>query len=316
MPNHARIIATLGPASRNIFPRLREAGADAFRINASHMSADEAAELAASVRRQFPDCPIIVDLQGAKMRLGHFQPRPVNKNDRIRFGLAGCADALLLPHPELFASVRIGDTLSFDDDRIRFRVDAAAPHEIEAVALSEGILRPRKGANLLEHPVDISDLTEMDAEVVRRTSSLGGLGYAFSFMKDGRENTWIRRRAPASPVIGKIERREATANAGNIERAVDEVWVCRGDLGAQLGLSRMARWVAGYDPKSAACPVLMAGQVLEHLTAHQDPTRAEVCHLFDLVQRGYAGFVLSDETAIGKDPARAVNTLSTLLSAF
>jgi len=49
--------------------------------------------------------------------------------------------------------------------------------------------------------------------------------------------------------------------------AVDEIWICRGDLGAQLGVCRMAQWVARYDPRSAPCPVLMAGQVLEHLTA-------------------------------------------------
>jgi pyruvate kinase len=56
--------------------------------------------------------------------------------------------------------------------------------------------------------------------------------------------------------------------------------------------------------------------VLEHLTRHGSPTRAEVCHLFDLTSRGYAGFVLSDETAIGKDPVGAVRILNTLLTAF
>jgi pyruvate kinase len=60
----------------------------------------------------------------------------------------------------------------------------------------------------------------------------------------------------------------------------------------------------------------MAGQVMEHLTSHADPTRSEVCHLYDLARRGYAGFVLSDETAIGADPMRAVTTLRALLDAF
>jgi pyruvate kinase len=78
----------------------------------------------------------------------------------------------------------------------------------------------------------------------------------------------------------------------------------------------MAQWVSSYDPKSALCPVLMAGQVLEHLTANAEPTRAEVCHLWDLVNRGYAGFVLSDETAVGRAPAGAVKILSGLLSSF
>jgi pyruvate kinase len=59
----------------------------------------------------------------------------------------------------------------------------------------------------------------------------------------------------------------------------------------------------------------MAGQVLEHLTSHRDPTRSEVCHLYDLKVRGYAGIVLSDETAIGIDPVNAVVTARALLDA-
>jgi len=60
----------------------------------------------------------------------------------------------------------------------------------------------------------------------------------------------------------------------------------------------------------------MAGQVMEHLTLHEEPTRTEVCHLFDLAARGYAGFVLSDETAIGRDPVHAVRMTRLLLDEF
>jgi pyruvate kinase len=60
----------------------------------------------------------------------------------------------------------------------------------------------------------------------------------------------------------------------------------------------------------------MAGQVLEHLTASAEPTRSEVCHLFDLCERGYAGIVLSDETAVGHDPVNAVARARALLDSF
>ena len=84
----------------------------------------------------------------------------------------------------------------------------------------------------------------------------------------------------------------------------------------RLSSTRMARWVAAYNPRAEGRPVYMAGQVMQHLTRHGTPTRAEVCHVFDLFERGYAGFVLSDETAIGDDPVRAVRTLDALLKAF
>jgi len=96
-------------------------------------------------------------------------------------------------------------------------------------------------------------------------------------MKDGTEAEWLRRRSPGSTLIGKVERREATVHLEAITRSVDTVWICRGDLGAQLGPVFMARWIASYDPSGACVPVIMAGQVLEHMTAHPEPTRSEVC---------------------------------------
>jgi pyruvate kinase len=99
-----------------------------------------------------------------------------------------------------------------------------------------------------------------------------------------------------------------------IARSVDALWICRGDLAAQLGQIPMARWVSGFRPAAGGCPVLMAGQVLHHMTKSGEPTRAEVCNLYDLLSRGYSGFVLSDETAIGADPVRAVRTLRSLLA--
>jgi pyruvate kinase len=74
--------------------------------------------------------------------------------------------------------------------------------------------------------------------------------------------------------------------------------------------------VGALAPAGLRCPVLMAGQVLEHLTRHREPTRSEVCHLHDLVARGYAGIVLSDETAIGVHPVHAVAQAAALVRAF
>jgi pyruvate kinase len=117
-------------------------------------------------------------------------------------------------------------------------------------------------------------------------------------------------------VLTKIERSEAISHLGQISEQFDSLWVCRGDLGAQIGLPRMAAWVSSLVPRSLSRPVWMAGQVLEHLTAHPEPTRSEVCHLCDLISRGYAGIVLSDETAIGENPVQAVKVAASLVRDF
>jgi pyruvate kinase len=309
------IIATIGPASRNLVSEIRDAGASAFRLNASHMSSGEVVRAVQDCARIAPGMPIAVDLQGAKMRLGAFEPAQVREGDQVRFSLSG-SEGIPLPHRELFLTVAAGDTVSCDDDRLHFRIRSVHDGVLETEALSSGRVLPRKGVNVLEHPVELAGLTDSDVDVIRLTRQEPGVSYAFSFMKDGGEAEWVRAVAPTSGIAGKIERREATENAVVIAGRVDSLWICRGDLGAQLGIAEMARRVAGFAPRDHGCPVLMAGQVAEHLTAHKDLTRSEACHLYDLRLRGYRGVVLSDETAIGIDPVNAVRTVRDLVASF
>lgn len=311
------IVATVGPASFGVVRDLVAAGATALRLNASHLPADALARRAEQARQDAPDVPLVVDLQGAKMRVGDLAERDVAAGRRVRFAVEPARDEdVPLPHPELFAAAAVGDTVSADDGRLRFAVRARGEGWLEAEALVGGVLRPRKGVNLLEHPVRLSGLTPADAARLDAVRSLAGVQVAWSFTLDGREAEWVRARRPGTPVIAKIERREAADALGEIARRVEAVWICRGDLGEQLGPAALGSFVGSLDPARCAGPVLMAGQVLEHLTAHPEPTRSEVCHLHDLLTRGYAGIVLSDETAIGRDPVHAVEQASSLVRAF
>jgi pyruvate kinase len=95
--------------------------------------------------------------------------------------------------------------------------------------------------------------------------------------------------------------------AARIAEAADALWLCRGDLGAEVGVKAMAEAVyrlsAGV--QAMPVPVLLAGQVFEHMTEHRTPTRSEVCVVYDALMKGYRGVVLSDETAIGRDPVES-----------
>ena len=311
------IVATLGPASFALARELAAAGATALRLNASHLSAEDLARRAVQAHEGAPDLPLVVDLQGAKMRVGDIVERPLAVGARVRFAVAAASPAdVPLPHPELFAAAEVGATLGCDDGRLSFAVRARGEEWLEAEALVAGVLRPRKGVNLLDHPVRLSGLTPGDAARLEAVRGLSGLQVAWSFMLDGREADWVHARVPGTPVIAKVERREAVLALAEIAARADALWVCRGDLGEQLGPGDLGRFVGALAPADLRCPVLMAGQVLEHLTAHAEPTRSEVCHLYDLLARGYAGIVLSDETAIGAHPAHAVGQAAALVGTF
>ena len=310
-----RLVATLGPDSHRLARDLARSGATDFRLNASHLSPVELANVLAGLRGACDSVPIVVDLQGAKIRLGRFEPRTVAAGEPLRFALDG-RDGIPVPHPELFHQARPGDVLSVDDGRLRLDVSQVDARSLTAVAAGPGTLRPRKGVNVEPHPVALTGLTAADREACRMAASFGVRTFAFSFMSSAAEAAWLREAVPGCRVVGKIERAEAVERLDEIAAVVDGLWICRGDLGAQLGAAGLARFVARLEPSQLPCPVLMAGQVLEHLTRHAEPTRSEVCHLHDLLARGYAGIVLSDETAIGRDPVRAVETAAALLAAL
>jgi pyruvate kinase len=316
-PRGFEIVATLGPASFRLAGELARAGATALRLNASHLSPADLTRRAVQAREGAPCLPLVVDLQGAKMRVGDVAERSIATGERVRFSAAAAGTGdVPLPHPELFAAAEVGATLGCDDGRLRFAVRACGDGWLEAEALVGGVLKPRKGVNLLDHPVRLSGLTPGDAARLDAVRGLPGLQVAWSFTLDGREAAWVRERAPGTPVVAKVERREAVEALAEIAARVDAAWVCRGDLGEQLGPGALGRFVGALSPAGLRCPVLMAGQVLEHLTAHAEPTRSEVCHLHDLVARGYAGIVLSDETAIGVHPVRAVEQAAALVRTF
>lgn len=310
------LVATVGPASFGDPVELCEAGATALRLNGSHLSSGELDAVLTGLRAKLGDVSIVVDLQGAKMRVGHVPDRALQAGEPVAFELGDhgtAAGAIPVPHAELFRAVRCGETLRCDDDRLRFEVTAVAESRLEARCESAGVLRARKGLNVLEHPVQLDDLGARDQKHIAVALGHGPMRFAVSFMSDGREASWVRRRAPDCPVIGKVEQRAALDHLAQLRGAVDELWICRGDLGAQLGARDLARFVANFRPEPGGIPTLMAGQVLEQLTHHSAPTRSELCHLFDLIQRGYRGIVLSDETALGVDPAGAVRAAAKLL---
>lgn len=310
------LVATTGPSSFGNERDLVEAGATCIRLNASHLTPDDIVGHCQRITAESIEVTCVIDLQGAKMRLAGNAPREVQCGELIRFSSDPTdTTALHVAHPELFEQSRTGELLSIDDGRLLLQISEVGPSSLTARAARDYTILPRKGLNRDNHPLSIEDLSLTDQEIVRRCKDIDRTYFAISFVTDGREAIWVKSRAPHSRVAMKIERREALGAIERIARCADELWICRGDLGAQLGILELGSAVASVAPSQLGVPVLMAGQVLEHLTTHTEPTRSEVCHLHDVLARHYAGVVLSDETAVGQHPALATRWARQLLAA-
>jgi len=151
-------------------------------------------------------------------------------------------------------------------------------------------------------------LSAKDQAIVDRTRAIPLIQFAISYLKDAAEALKYRELlGEPAYLIAMLERRPAIEDAAKIARVANELWLCRGDLGAELGIRAMAETVYRFSEKvrDFPAPVFMAGQVLEHMTGHPTPTRSEISTIYDSLARGYEGLVLSDETAIGRFPVES-----------
>ncbi len=312
------LIPTLGPASRapETWSAMLDAGATGFRLNTSHLSPaglDEWLEKLEPFRAGLEaELPLVLDLQGSKWRLGGFLPFQAVAGDRLRLVLASKADqpgVLPVPHEDFFEAAHLSSgEIRLNDAKVRLEVESVAAGEVRARVVLGGELSPRKGITFAHSSYRQESLNERDRAILAATRGLPGLRYAISYVKDAAEMSAYRDWFSPAYLIAKLERGQALEQAQEIAAHASELWVCRGDLGAELGMKGMAEAVHAVSSRleTISVPVLLAGQVLEHMSASPSPTRSEVCCLYEALACGYRGFVLSDETAAGSYPVESV----------
>src|SRR6266550_4499296 len=241
-----KILATLGPASsdRRMIRRLMLAGADAFRNNMSHGDQKQKARLVTAIRaleKEFHrPTTILFDLQGPKLRVGHFKGGSVLLEKGRRFildqdPLVGDARRVQLPHVELFEAVKPGTNILIDDGKVRLRVLDADHGQIVSEVLVGGIVSDNKGVNVPDVLVPIPALTEKDRLDLAFALDQRADWIALSFVQRPEDvveaRTLIGDRAA---LLAKIEKPAAIDRLTDIIDLCDGVMVARGDLGVEL----------------------------------------------------------------------------------
>jgi pyruvate kinase len=313
------IMATLGPSSRKpeVWERMIGAGVTSFRLNTSHLTLEQVQlwlqEISAFYLRANVALPLVLDLQGSKWRLGRFAPFKLTDGKVVQLVLGSSNSddwTLPVPHPDFFAAANNSSReIYLNDAKIQLEMESVEGGVMRARVKQGGMISPGKGITYLSSGHRKEYLNEKDGLILEQTSSFNFLRYALSYVRDAAEMALYRSQiGNARYLIAKLERKPAVEQAEQIAEYSNELWMCRGDLGAELGLVEMAAAVHEFSKKvrHMSLPVLMAGQVLEHMTREITPTRSEVCYLYDCLTKGYRGFVLSDETAVGRYPVESV----------
>jgi pyruvate kinase len=181
-----------------------------------------------------------------------------------------------------------------------------------------GELRSRKGLNLPGIDLGFSAFTEHDRECLEFALANGVDAVSQSFVSGADDIDRLIEAAAGLGrrpfVIAKIERAIALDNLEAILDAADGIMVARGDLGVEIPISRMAVVQKELMRRSnrLAKPVITATQMLESMTEHRRPTRAEATDVANAILDGTDAVMLSGESAMGRYPVEAVEMLAAI----
>ena len=214
-----QITATLGPSSPGpaLWHGLLNAGCTAFRINTSHVTLAKLTEWVDQLNDFFLErkgCPVILDLQGSKWRLGRFSSLSLQKGTTVELIYGENSEQpgqLPLPHYDFFRAVmETGDEILINDAKIRISVVRAESDHVLGRVIHGGEVSSRKGVAVPGSTLRSELLQSRDAEIIRLTSALSHRTYAVSFVKDGREMANYRNLlGQEAYLIAKLERQTA-----------------------------------------------------------------------------------------------------------
>ena len=324
-----RIVATLGPATDppEILEALLRAGVDVVRLNFSH--GDPSAQVArgeavrAMALKIGREIGILADLPGPKIRVETFAEGKVALKAGNRFDLVASLDVppgdetqVGVSYLELPGDVVPGDVLLLDDGVVQLEVTAVEGERIVTTVLNDCFLSNRKGLNKQGGGLSLGAITEKDRELIVVAAGMNVDFIAVSFCRNAEDMNEARRVAKAhgsnAALVAKIERAEAIENLTEIVDASDVVMVARGDLGVEIGDAELPGLQKKIIREAVAREkvVITATQMLQSMVDSPIPTRAEVLDVANAVIDGTDAVMLSQESAAGSWPVKAVEAMA------
>lgn len=328
MSKKTKIVATVGPASdtKEQLLALAKAGVNVFRLNFSHGTHDDHLQRLNRIREINEEynlnlC-VLQDLQGPKIRIGNVTDKDgvliipgqelVFTNDDI----IGTAERVSTPYKDMYKDVHPGERILMDDGKLEVRVLRNEGTDVVTEVVYGGMMKSKKGVNLPNTKVSMPAVTEKDWTDLEFGLEHDAEWIALSFVREASEiieiKEYIKSKGKKSRVIAKIEKPEAIQNIDEIVAATDGLMVARGDLGVELPAEQvpMIQKMLVEKCNKAAKPVIVATQMLESMIDAPRPTRAEINDIANSVLDGADAVMLSAETASGKYPILAVESMS------
>ncbi|MFR3239099.1 MAG: pyruvate kinase [Acutalibacter sp.] len=327
MLRKTKIICTLGPATEDesVLRRLMQGGMNAARFNFSHCTHEDASKKLEAVTRLREELglPIatILDTKGPEIRVKTFQNGPVQLRAGDTFTLTtreveGDEKMVSITYQDLTKDLKAGARVLIDDGLVELRAEEVTDTDIVCTVINGGQVSNHKGINVPGTQLSMPFISEQD-----RADIIFGIEHGFdyiaaSFTRSAKDILAIRSilkeyDCHSINIIAKIENMEGVDNIDEILRVVDGIMVARGDMGVEIPLEDVPVLQKQLIQKSylAGKQVVTATQMLDSMIKNPRPTRAESTDVANAIYDGTSCIMLSGETAAGKYPVEALETM-------
>ena len=330
MKKRTKIIATIGPASDSLemIEKLIKAGVNVFRLNFSHGTHAYHYEVLQRIREAEKKSGlffgVLQDISGPKIRicklkesfhLVHGDILEFVKEDILGHEVLSNHYKICINQPSILSQLKVGELVYLYDGIIRTKVVELSQDSVKVQVQNSGILSSRKGVNFPNTKLGIDVLTPKD-----KLDMLWGIEndvdfMAISFVQDASDMIQARKivndKNGNVQLFAKIEKFDALENIDEILEHSDGIMVARGDLGIEVPFYEVPSLQKMLIQKAneASKPVVTATQMLLSMTLNETATRAEISDVANAVLDGTDAVMLSEESAIGKNPVLVVETM-------
>ena len=323
-----KIICTIGPASEKeeVLAQLFEAGMNVARLNFSHGTHEEHQKKIDTIKRvreaMHKPVAIMLDTKGPEFRIKTFENGKITLADGDPFtfttdDVVGSQEQVSVTYAGLTKDLAPGDTILLNNGLLNFRVDTIKGKEIRCTTVIGGVLSDRKSMSfpgkILSQPYlseqDKRDIlfgiqNEVDYIACSFVSCRADLEAVQAFLKaNGGED---------SALIAKIENQPGVDNIEEICQCCEGIMIGRGDMGVEIPFEELPAIQKQLITKCRLLGkrVITATEMLESMITNPRPTRAEISDVANAVYDGTSAIMLSGESAVGKYPVQAVQTMS------
>jgi pyruvate kinase len=326
-PTKTKIVCTIGPASdtETVLRKMMLAGMHVARLNFSHGAIEERLrriQLIRKLNKKYHRHVLLLgDLEGPRIRIGKLKDgKPIElKRGRsvtlTQKKVAGQDGTIPFDYTGSLKGVKAGRHVFIDDGNIALVVTARKTDSLETKVVVGGILKEEKGVNIPGAGLDFGPISSKDIEDISFSAGRGLDYVAQSFVRSKKDVLEVRKVLKECGgrcgVISKIENEDGIANIEEIIEASDGIMVARGDMGVSVPIYKIPIIQKSIirDCMKANKFVITATQMLESMTEHRTPTRAEVTDVANAVIDGTDYVMLSAESAAGKYPVESVEMM-------